>query len=846
MARSFLVLAFVFSSLTLPQQAWSADEVPSNARFVPLANSATQVATWNTGAQQHYGIKVRDNWHIVENTSYQLKLRYAEFDPTVGSPAVPASLKLADDLQDEEPQVYIVQFVTQPIQEYRDAITGLGGTLHKFLASHAYLVRLTTIQKEQVAQLAFVRWIGNYEPAYKIDEALLPLLANNPGVMPAVRLNIMVHERGPRQKEIVAEKINAIGGLIHQNNAEGFLMEVTLDGQQLAQVLKMSEVHWVDPWSIREEDMDLAREIGGANLIESLEGFSGQGVRGEVMDSNLFENHVDFQDIPPIFHGPHAGSDSHGTSSYGVVFAAGVGDPAGRGMLPDAQGIFADFGQFSNRYTHTAEIIQSPYFGVFQSNSWGNAQTTAYTSNSFEMDDIIFINDLLITQSQSNTGSTSSRPQAWAKNVVSVGGINHSETLDKSDDFWSNASIGPAADGRIKPDLCHFYDSIYTTEDSVNGYRQFCCTSGATPIVVGHFGIFFQMWSEGIFGNDTDSSATVFENRPHATTAKAMMINTADPYPFSGTGHNLTRTHQGWGMPDLQNMHAIRNNVFVVNEELVLENLESATFSLNVGPGEDEFRATMAYLDPAGTTSSNQHRINDLTLQVTAPDGTVYWGNNGLGSGNFSSSGGTPNSIDTVENVFIDSPMEGIWTVTVTAFEINEDAHVETPSIDADFALVVSGVAETSSATPFAYAIDSGTDFAGDISDVAESNDMYLQLLPEMPDANESPLSVTIITEISNLNPNLLSLTVESNVNTPGLSQKIEVFNFSSGTFIELDEVAASLNDDTLTYSVPGVPSQFVQSSTGNVLARLSWQSTGSNLMFPWRISIDNLVWIFD
>ena len=31
-----------------------------------------------------------------------------------------------------------------------------------------------------------------------------------------------------------------------------------------------------------------------------------------------------------------------------------------------------------------------------------------------EMDDILFDNDILITQSQSNTGSKYSRPQAWA------------------------------------------------------------------------------------------------------------------------------------------------------------------------------------------------------------------------------------------------------------------------------------------------------------------------------------------------------------------------------------------------------------------------------------------------
>ena len=84
------------------------------------------------------------------------------------------------------------------------------------------------------------------------------------------------------------------------------------------------------------------------------------------------------------------------------------------------------------------------------------------------MDDIIWRLDIAIAQSQSNAGTQSSRPQAWAKNIISVGGVYHFNTLSTADDAWSGgASIGPAADGRIKPDVSYWYDSIFTTN-----YRQ--------------------------------------------------------------------------------------------------------------------------------------------------------------------------------------------------------------------------------------------------------------------------------------------------------------------------------------------------------------------------------------
>ena len=101
-----------------------------------------------------------------------------------------------------------------------------------------------------------------------------------------------------------------------------------------------------------------------------------------------------------------------------------------------------------------------------------------------------------------------------------------------------DGSGGVYITGRVDPDgdESNFNDNIYTvtTGSSTSYTSSFGGTSGATPITAGHVGLFFQMWSDGIFGNDVDPGGTVFENRPHMTTAKAFMINTAFRYDFSG------------------------------------------------------------------------------------------------------------------------------------------------------------------------------------------------------------------------------------------------------------------------------------------------------------------------
>ena len=446
--------------------------------------------------------------------------------------------------------------------------------------------------------------------------------------------------------------------------------------------------------------MNIVRSTGGANFVESTVGFRGEGVRAEVLDAGLLFTHTDFQSgLAPIAHGPNS-VDSHGTATYGINFGRGTTNSAARGMLPEAQGIFADYDSMTNRYTHTAQLKQDPYKAVYQSNSWGNALTTSYTTVSAELDDILFIEDFVVLNSQSNNGNQMSRPQAWAKNVVSVGGIRHFDTASFSDDRWAgsgtSASVGPAADGRIKPDLAHFYDSVHTTTSTNNtAYTtSFGGTSAATPITAGHFGLFFQMWHKGIFGNSTSTS--VFDSRPHMTTAKAMMINTAVQWDMTIPGTDTTRVRQGFGRADVKNLYDLRGKMKIVNESDVLTNLQSKSYQVNVTAGTvTPLKVTMVYADPMGNPAATRARINDLNLKVTAPNGDIYWGNNGLGVGGgmWSTPGGSPNLVDTVENVFIQNPAVGPWTIEVIAAALVQDARVETPSvIDADYALVASGI----------------------------------------------------------------------------------------------------------------------------------------------------------
>ena len=696
-----------------------------NARLVEVPDSAVRLVLWEevTPAMQavpFYGISF-DGQHVakVRQASYVVRLWHGEFDPVVGVPPVDPRLTA-----DASSNVYIVQFWTQVLQEFRDGIIALGGKAYHYMPECSYVVRMDPAVKTQVEALPYVRCVCRLHPAYRLEEFIRFNLDQDEILRPSLPYNVMVFEKGTRQKATVADRIAGVGGIVQNADAGARLLEAILTPEQILQAAQWDEVRFIDRWSPGEDDMDVARDISGGNYFHNTLGMTGTGVRAEVMDSGIQDNHVDFNPAP-LIHGGAPDLTSHGTATYAVNFGDGVN--CTMGVLPDATGIFCDRDYMSgSRYNHTGELVDPAltWEAVYQSNSWGSDRTLNYTTDSADMDEILFDHDILIFQSQSNAGDQMSRPQAWSKNILSVGGIKHMDTLTTADDLWcdppttscgvsSCASIGPASDGRLKPDLAHFYeciDTVYTTSTTTCG-GTFGGTSGATPITAGHGGLFFELWHAGTLGNTP--GASVFDSRPHMTLSKAMLICSADQWTFAGAAHDLTRVHQGWGRVNVENIYDARDNMFWVDEtDLLTPAYPSKTYNIVV-EGGNPLRVVMTYADPPGDPAVQaQHRVNDLDLKVTSPDATVYWGNNGLNANMWSTSGGTANDKDTVECVFIQNAAVGTWTVEVIASEINQDGHVETPGIDdVDYALVVTG--GTIGATPWCSGIILGEDSDG-------------------------------------------------------------------------------------------------------------------------------------
>ena len=627
----------------------------------------------------------------------RINLRYQSFDPSVSQPEVPQALRSTAKMQ-----MHIVQFAGVPTQADRDAIVAAGGKVIGYLPVNAYVVRMTAGQATAVGDHRSVRWIGGYQPAYRIEPELLKMQAwQNPQ---PVRYNLVVADKHS-DKPALANQIQAIGGTVDNEQTGSLLFTVTLTGPQLLQAAGMDEVLWIDRWSAPEEDMDNARIQGGGNYVESQGGYTGSGVNSHIYEG-VEATHPDFTGTVTNVRSGGA-AQTHGHATAGIVFGNGNSNPAVRGMAPDAGKFYTNYSSVNTSRWQVFSDLVNIHNVSHTTASWGDARTFFYTSVSADADDITFDHDLAWTQSQSNAGNQDSRPQAWAKNIFSIGGVNHANNSNAGDDSWQNggASIGPASDGRIKPTLCAYYDNIGTSDRTGSaGYSSgswtssFGGTSGATPIVAGHNTIALQMYTEevspgvGLFGQPLRvPGGTTHQNRPHFPTLKGLQVVSATQYSFNSGSSDNRREHQGWGFPDLETMYDNRAKMYIVDETDVIFPGQARQHTITVANGEPSLKICLNWNEPAGNPAAASQLINNLSLRVTAPSGTQYWGNNGLNSGLWSSAGGSEDTINSIENVFVQNPQSGQWIVEVIGSGIVADNHVETAGVDADYSLVVAG-----------------------------------------------------------------------------------------------------------------------------------------------------------
>ncbi len=324
-------------------------------------------------------------------------------------------------------------------------------------------------------------------------------------------------------------------------------------------------------------------------------------------------------------------------------------------------------------------------------NSWGDNENAAvqnnYSAGSQDVDEFMWNHkDFLVFFAAGNSGPSTGTvgSPSTNKSGVSVGATLRSTSANSMASF---SSCGPTSDSRIKPEITVPGSSIVSANNDLSvttnncGTLSLSGTSMATPGAAGLTALIRQYYTDGWYPTGTKVPTDSFT--PSAALLRASLIN---------SGENMTGTTaipancQGWGRVLLENVlyFSPEARKLWVRDDTVgyatgsTNEDKSWNFAVNSG---QSFKATLAWTDFPSTPAANPHINNDLDLIVTGPTGTV-WRGNVFASGQ-STTGGTADRRNTLEQVLLLAPATGVYTVTARSFNV--------PNGPQPFALVVSG-----------------------------------------------------------------------------------------------------------------------------------------------------------
>jgi hypothetical protein len=167
---------------------------------------------------------------------------------------------------------------------------------------------------------------------------------------------------------------------------------------------------------------------------------------------------------------------------------------------------------------------------------------------------------------------------------------------------------------------------------------------------------------------------------PSPAMAKALLVNSATPMA------TIPNTNEGWGRVNITNLLAPNADVLYYDQtHLFTDTGQQWTLTVGVPDPSKPLKITLAWSDAPGAVGANPALVNNLNLTVENNSNT-YRGN--VFSGGWSATGGASDTLEVLENVYIQNP-GGSATITIDAANIAGDGvPYNGDTTDQDFALI--------------------------------------------------------------------------------------------------------------------------------------------------------------
>lgn len=583
--------------------------------------------------------------------------------------------------------VYLKRQSKKPLQVIVKARTSIVGAESKSSFFHGLQIvdrisdRVYTAILEQDASIRIserIEFITEVKPEWKLSD----LLSSRKNDHEVEVIASFVSEIGYEEVDMY---IRSLGGkLIPTDLQLSGIYKATVPGNKLQQFAAWFKVVYISQGA---ENVPLnfeSKTATKANLGSLATGSGGFGLTGVGVTIGVGDNisgigHIDLRDrVINYAPGPYA---NHGVHINGIVGGAGIMDPKGEGFAPGATLVDHLFSQVWEQTTamyqaHNMTITNNSYAAVIGNCNYAGT----YDVNSLAVDKTALQHkDVLHVFAAGNDGylNCSPFPQGFATVNGGYQPAKNNIVVTSTDKRYVNAvdgGRGPIKDGRLKPEITAVGVDVRSTTRSEE-YLTSGGTSMACPNVAGALGLLTERYRQ-LFGNVN----------PSAVILKTILLNGTTDIGNPGPDYRF-----GFGFMNIgRSLQIMNNNRFIASN---VSNGGQQTINITVPANTAQLKVMLCWHDAPGNPAVVKQLVNDIDLEVAEPNATVHRPlildpspanilNNAVEG---------VDRLNNVEQVVINNPVPGSYTVTVKGFDI--------PSGSQDYVIaydfVPSGVAVT-------------------------------------------------------------------------------------------------------------------------------------------------------
>jgi hypothetical protein len=376
-----------------------------------------------------------------------IRLAVGAFDPLADPEPAPVSggLRLSAYPGDGS-GYYLVQFVGPTASTVRTLVAA-GAEVLDYIPDFTFIVKMNGATRDVVERIAQIRWVGIYQPAYRLPADLLALTS---GSVPIIDLSapnaryekpdahalwtdvpveiVVTVFRGEAPAPIITQIEDAGGVILDQSQTEWkSKLRVMILPTGLANVTRIPGVHWIERavrWQLANNK---ATDIMGVRQVWDTHGLYGDGQTVGICDTGLDQGstapgslHDDFENGNGVSRvwvihdrvgdGADDVNEGHGTHVAGSVLGNGSLSGAIPGSLLYPHSAYAGVAPAAfmvfqavedNASTDLSGIpldmnhlfTQAITSGVtLHTNSWGGVVAGTYTSESADVDEFVWNN----------------------------------------------------------------------------------------------------------------------------------------------------------------------------------------------------------------------------------------------------------------------------------------------------------------------------------------------------------------------------------------------------------------------------------------------------------------------